>query len=520
MTTAVDAVFKKTGLSLSVPISKVNEDLREVWGIATTPSLDIQGEIVDYEASKQAFQEWTDGFARVTGGESLGNVRSMHQPNPVGKVIAWKADDAAQRIWVGVKISKSPQGDAAWTQVKERVLNGFSIGAPSAERRVEYVNGKPRTRITSYKLSELSLVDNPACQDAWITEIKLAKGVGVMGPIEPMPLDAAPSGADWNQKNEITPNAFVDSSGAVWKKVDGAVVRTNERATMEKSGGTVITAHTRPESGPPGPKTPEVGSDPEKGKDHSPKKADGGQGIETPSAVIGSGSPHDAASKPIAPPETQGKAADAMMPPGQGPAPVSPAPAFPPTGGHKYCSYCAGKLADGSMPYHQECAGGAHAAPPTAAPPMGAPASPHPLTPAAPPTPSPAPSPVPSPFQREAMSDFFAGIQKAQTDGAALMKAALEGGFQKMNDAISSVAARVEKIEKTPIPGGPARTELPSGVSAVEKGGQSEALSKISDTEAALAKVIAATADPNLRDALSREQARLGIMKAQGGHLA
>lgn len=118
------------------------------------------------------------------------------------------------------------------------------------------------------------------------------------------------------------------------------------------------------------------------------------------------------------------------------------------------------------------------------------------------------------------MSDFFAGIQKAQTDGAALMKAALEGGFQKMNDAISSVAARVEKIEKTPIPGGPARTELPSGVSAVEKGGQSEALSKISDTEAALAKVIAATADPNLRDALSREQARLGIMKAQGGHLA
>ena len=231
---AVDAIFDKKGLVLSVPFSKVNDELREVWGIATTDSRDIQGEIVDYEASKKAFQTWTDGFSRVSGGETMGNIREMHKPQAVGKVISWKADDAKKQISVGVRISKSPDGDAAWTKVKEHVLNGFSIGAPTATRTTEYHSGKPVVRVTGYTLAELSLVDNPANQDSWITEIKLAKGAGVMGPLDLMKSDAEPSGSDWVAARKITENAYVDPDGGVWKRVDGVFQNAGGTMSLEK----------------------------------------------------------------------------------------------------------------------------------------------------------------------------------------------------------------------------------------------------------------------------------------------
>lgn len=135
---------------LNIPISKVDEEQRMVWGIATGENVDVQGDIVDYEASKIAFKNW------------VGNIREMHGPVAVGKAIDIQYDDDAKQVIIGTKISESADGENAWIKVKEGILQGFSIGGSVHKTQVEKVDGKNINRITEYELAETSLVDNPA----------------------------------------------------------------------------------------------------------------------------------------------------------------------------------------------------------------------------------------------------------------------------------------------------------------------------------------------------------------------
>jgi hypothetical protein len=509
------AATVKAGLQLACAFSKIDEEKREVWGVATSEALDVQGEIVDYEASKQAFGEWADQFSKVTNGESLGNIREMHQPRPVGRLISWRPDDSTKTIHVGVKLSRSPEGESAWQKVKERVLNGFSIGAPTAERRMEYASGKPRNRVVSYKLSELSLVDNPACPDAWISEVKLAKAAGGVS-----------EALDVIEAEPFVPkeNAFVDSDGGVWKRIEGVFKKGEPMTGIEKKN---IGPSHRGEGKAPGVETPTVQGDPEP-KTVLPKKAEGG-GMEEGSAVI-PGGPHDDASKPVSPPATQGKAAGDMAYGSAGgpPAPVAPpapASAAPPAPApaaapmrYSYCAMCAGKLADGSAPIHQECGAPKPPTPPAAAP-AGGPAAPAPFPPKAASAPSvgtpdgSALSPADGQGKAAAsLGDAVSGMEKAYAAGFSKLADAVN----QMNQGFTALLARVEKIEKSPIPGGPARTELPYGVTAVEKGGDAAAKAAVSE-EAALLKAMEIVEDPMMRDRISQTLAKRAIKRAQSG---
>lgn len=153
----------KETFTLNIPISKIDEEQRIVTGIATTESLDSQGDIVDYEASKKAFSDWP------------GNIREMHNPIAVGKGIDIQFDDATKSVIVSGKISESSDGENAWKKVKEGILTGFSIGGKifqvTKDKAVEGAN-----RITDYALSELSLVDNPANPDAQLIMVKSVDG--------------------------------------------------------------------------------------------------------------------------------------------------------------------------------------------------------------------------------------------------------------------------------------------------------------------------------------------------------
>lgn len=154
--------------SIHIPISKVDEEQRVVWGIATTEAVDSQGDIVDYEASKAAFSSW------------LGNIREMHQPIAVGKAIDIQFDDDAKQVMIGAKISESIDGENAWIKVKEGILNGFSIGG-NVNKVTKEVSKKdgvdvPVTRIVDYDLSETSLVDNPANPEAMFVMVKSQQG--------------------------------------------------------------------------------------------------------------------------------------------------------------------------------------------------------------------------------------------------------------------------------------------------------------------------------------------------------
>ena len=158
----------KKPLHITIPITKVDEEQRMVYGYATVEELDSHGEIITYEASKKAFSNW------------IGNIREMHQDIAVGKAIEIEFDDDAKGVWIGAHVSESTDGENAWIKVKEGVLAGFSIGGRVNDAKMQQmmVDGKKKmvNVITDYDLGETSLVDNPAVASAVFQMVKSKKG--------------------------------------------------------------------------------------------------------------------------------------------------------------------------------------------------------------------------------------------------------------------------------------------------------------------------------------------------------
>lgn len=157
--------------TLFIPITRIDEEAREVWGYATTEQVDSFGTVFDYDASKRAYAEWSNEFDIRTGGESKGNLRAMHQKIAAGKLIAVQPDDVARGIYVGARVVD----DAEWKKVKENVYTGFSHGvtlleAPKLERR----EGKAVEVFRKFRVEELSLADKPSNGGAVFTMVRRA----------------------------------------------------------------------------------------------------------------------------------------------------------------------------------------------------------------------------------------------------------------------------------------------------------------------------------------------------------
>jgi hypothetical protein len=71
---------KDNNITLSMPIAKVDKEKRIVSGFATLDNVDKQSDIVPTEVSIKAFE----GFR--------GNIREMHMPIAVGKLVSFKSD--------------------------------------------------------------------------------------------------------------------------------------------------------------------------------------------------------------------------------------------------------------------------------------------------------------------------------------------------------------------------------------------------------------------------------------------
>jgi len=154
--------------NLYLPIVKIDKENRTVAGYATTEAVDKQGEIVSYDASKAAFADW----------QTIGNIREMHEPIAVGKAIEIIPDDEKKAVYVKAMISKGAED--TWQKVKDGVLKGFSIGGNTLDKTVQIIKDadthqdRQITRITKYRLNELSLVDNPANPESTFTLVKRA----------------------------------------------------------------------------------------------------------------------------------------------------------------------------------------------------------------------------------------------------------------------------------------------------------------------------------------------------------
>lgn len=150
-------------MQLFAQLSKIDLSRHEVWGVATAEIVDKEGEIFDYESSKPHFQSWSDEIAKATDGRSLGNVREMHAPSAVGKLVALEFDDQLKQIRVGAKIVDA----TAWQKCTLGVYTGFSIGGSYVKT---WSDGQ-FTRFTACPV-EISVVDNPCVPGAHFTAIK------------------------------------------------------------------------------------------------------------------------------------------------------------------------------------------------------------------------------------------------------------------------------------------------------------------------------------------------------------
>ena len=87
---------------LFAPLTKVVEQpdgTVEVWGRAAAQEPDPRGEVFDYEASKPFIQNWSEEISKASGGQSLGNLRAMHNPRlAAGKLTALNFNDADQAV--------------------------------------------------------------------------------------------------------------------------------------------------------------------------------------------------------------------------------------------------------------------------------------------------------------------------------------------------------------------------------------------------------------------------------------
>ena len=167
---------KDSHIRLSMPINKVDKERRIVTGFATLDNLDRQGDVVPKEASVKAFESFR------------GNIREMHQPIAVGKVVSFKEDTyfdpESKSFYNGIVVSAyvSKGAQDTWEKVLDGTLTGFSIGGEIHDSEKVYDESLDKTYqvIKEYSLSELSLVDNPANQFANVFSIEKGVATGYL----------------------------------------------------------------------------------------------------------------------------------------------------------------------------------------------------------------------------------------------------------------------------------------------------------------------------------------------------
>jgi hypothetical protein len=169
-------VTEGDNVRLSMPLTKVDEGRRIVSGFASLDNLDKQMDIVTTEASMNAFAKFR------------GNIREMHQPSAVGKMVSFKEekyfDPESKKFYKGVYVSAyiSKGAQDAWEKVLDGTYTGFSIGGRMNvwdDAYDEKADAQIRI-IKEYDLIELSLVDSPANQFASIMSVQKVDGVDVI----------------------------------------------------------------------------------------------------------------------------------------------------------------------------------------------------------------------------------------------------------------------------------------------------------------------------------------------------
>jgi hypothetical protein len=217
---------------LSMPFSKVDQERRIVSGFATLDNVDKQADIVTTDASLKAFSKFR------------GNIREMHQPVSVGKMVNFKEDKYfdpdSKKFYSGVYVSAyiSKGAQDTWEKVLDGTLSGFSIGGRMNKWDDAYDEKMDKSIrvIKDYDLVELSLVDNPANQFANILSVEKVDGVDM---IKGENLDVEFENVFWDNENGIVKVSDLDTevspvNGSPMRNIGFVEKNDNEKTEMIK----------------------------------------------------------------------------------------------------------------------------------------------------------------------------------------------------------------------------------------------------------------------------------------------
>lgn len=162
-------------VTLHVPFTKINKEKRIVTGVATTTFPDAEDDIIEINASLEAFADWT------------GNIREMHMPKAVGKKLDYRpitavGDDGMVYDGIEVDVYISKGAEDTWQKILDGTLTGFSIGGSAISKSYEYNENLHKTFrvIKKFVMTELSVVDRPCNPLSMFTMIKSVDGETVM----------------------------------------------------------------------------------------------------------------------------------------------------------------------------------------------------------------------------------------------------------------------------------------------------------------------------------------------------
>jgi hypothetical protein len=144
-------------LALAADFVKVDTKKRIVEGYATTTAIDRDDQVMDEAWLRKAFPAWADRY---------GNVRYLHQPKVVGKVLSYEWKDNGYYITAKISDPKT------WQQIEDRELNGFSIGIKGGKLVPDAV--AKGGRYVDGEIIEVSVVDVPCNPQSDFMVIKSA----------------------------------------------------------------------------------------------------------------------------------------------------------------------------------------------------------------------------------------------------------------------------------------------------------------------------------------------------------
>lgn len=139
-----------------------DKDELYIEGYASVETIDRHDSLVLTGSAVEAIQEAMRLFMKNPV------VLYMHmQDKPCGVVVEQRIDDLG--LWVRVLISKAKGCEDIRTQIRERVLRGFSIGFRIKDAAFEVTNGKEIMVIRALELMEISVVTVPSNRDTLFT---------------------------------------------------------------------------------------------------------------------------------------------------------------------------------------------------------------------------------------------------------------------------------------------------------------------------------------------------------------